>query len=56
VGKENIIILATLDKITTLRDAPLLVDTGDEEIDKHLSGYVQVISGLGERIVLKIEY
>jgi predicted polyphosphate/ATP-dependent NAD kinase len=56
VGKENIIILATLDKITTLKDAPLLVDTGDEEIDKHLSGYVQVISGLGERIVLKIEY
>jgi predicted polyphosphate/ATP-dependent NAD kinase len=55
-GKENIIVLATVDKITTLKGAPLLVDTGDEEIDKHLSGYVQVISGLGERIVLKVEY
>ena len=56
IGKENMIILATVDKITSLKGAPLLVDTGDEEIDKHLSGYVQVISGLGERIVLKVEY
>ena len=56
VGKESILVLATLDKITTLKGAPLLVDTGDKEIDKHLSGYMKVISGLGERIVLKIEY
>ena len=56
VRRENIIVLATVDKITTLKGAPLLVDTGDEEIDKHLSGYMQVISGLGERIVLKVEY
>jgi predicted polyphosphate/ATP-dependent NAD kinase len=56
VGKENIIVLATVDKITILRGASLLVDTGNEEIDKQLSGYVQVISGLGERIVLKVEH
>lgn len=55
VGKEGIIVLATLDKITTLKGAPLLVDTGDKKIDKHLSGYMKVISGLGERIVLKVE-
>jgi predicted polyphosphate/ATP-dependent NAD kinase len=56
VGKEGILVLATVDKITTLKGAALLVDTGDKEIDKHLSGYMKVISGLGERIVLKIEY
>ena len=55
VGKEGIIVLATLDKITTLKGAPLLVDTGDKEIDEHLSGYFQVVTGLGERIVLKVE-
>ncbi|MGB9440527.1 MAG: NAD(+)/NADH kinase, partial [Desulfobacterales bacterium] len=55
VGKEGIIVLATLDKITTLKGAPLLVDTGDKEIDEHLSGYMKVISGFGERIVLKVE-
>lgn len=55
VGKKNIIIIATMDKILSLRGDPLLVDTGDAEVDRMLTGYVQVISGLGERIILKIE-
>lgn len=55
VGKENIIVLATMEKITTLRGAPLLVDTGDILVDKDLSGYMQVIKGLGERIMIKVE-
>ena len=55
VGEGRIIVLATVDKITTLKGAPLLVDTGDEEIDRHLSGYVQVITGPGEKIMLKVE-
>lgn len=43
VGKENIIILATPHK---LRETPiLLVDTGDDELDRELSGDVQVIVG-----------
>ena len=55
VGRENIMVLATMDKIASLRGAPLLVDTGDEKLDRHLSGYVQVISGLGERVMLRID-
>jgi predicted polyphosphate/ATP-dependent NAD kinase len=56
VGSENIMILATMEKIATLKGAPLLVDTGDERVDRDLSGYVQVISGLGERIMLKVAF
>ena len=55
VGRENIFVLATMEKITTLKGSPLLVDTGDTKVDKILSGYMQVISGLGERVMLKVD-
>ena len=55
IGRKNIIVLATMEKITTLKGAPLLVDTGDEKLDKDLSGYMLVINGLGERVMLRVE-
>jgi predicted polyphosphate/ATP-dependent NAD kinase len=55
VGKDNIIILATMEKIATLKGAPLLVDTGDDKLDRALRGYMQVTTGLGERVMLKVE-
>ncbi len=55
VKKDNIIIVATIEKIATLRGAPLLVDTGNEKLDKDLSGYKEVTTGLGERVMLRVE-
>ena len=54
VGKENIIILATKEKILKLRGQPLLVDTGDAELDAYLSGYHSVICDYNETIVCKV--
>ncbi len=54
IGKENIIILATKEKILKLRGQPLLVDTGDRELDNSLSGYWRVICDYNETIVCKI--
>ncbi len=54
VGKENIVIVATQGKLSSLRGKPLLVDTGDAELDRELSGYYRVVTGFGRRAVYRV--
>ncbi len=54
VGKENIVVVSTLDKILSLNGWPLLVDTGDQETDQALSGHIEVVTGYGERIIYRV--
>lgn len=51
VGKSNIIVLATPDKMDELFGRTLLVDTGDETLDRELSGYIPVNVGWNRRIM-----
>jgi predicted polyphosphate/ATP-dependent NAD kinase len=55
VGKDNIIVVATRRKLDSLTGKPLLVDTGDREVDQKLTGYMRVIVGYREEVVKKIE-
>ena len=55
VGSKNIMVIATMEKILTLGGDPLLVDTGQIEVDHMLTGYAKVITGLGEMTMLKVE-
>jgi len=54
VGRENIIVVASKNKIISLRNKTLLVDTGNKKIDDQLSGYMQVVTGIGERLLVKV--
>ncbi len=54
VGKENIVIVTTINKIFALQGKPLLVDTGEDEIDRLLAGYVRVLTGPDESTMLRI--
>jgi len=56
VGKANIIVVATPEKMDALRGRPFLVDTGDPETDRWLSGYTRVVCGYGEYSIYKISY
>lgn len=45
VGRDNIIIIATPEKLHALEGQPLRVDTGDEQLNEQLCGMVPVITG-----------
>jgi predicted polyphosphate/ATP-dependent NAD kinase len=54
VGKDNVMVVSTPDKLHALGTQPLLVDTGDHEVDEMLSGYLTVVTGYNERAVRKV--
>jgi predicted polyphosphate/ATP-dependent NAD kinase len=55
VGVENLIVIATTQKLISLRGRPLIVDTGSEALNESLRGYRRVITGLGEWHIVKVE-
>ncbi len=54
VGLHNIVVVATKGKIAGLGGRPLLVDTGDERVNAMLSGYIRVVAGYGEQVVVGV--
>jgi len=53
-GVDNIIVTATPAKLASLQRRPLLVDTGDNQVDEMLRGYKRVVTGYREEMVYKI--
>lgn len=55
IGKDNIIVIATKTKIEALNNRPLLVDTGDRELDNALGGYIKITTGYNDYVMYQIE-
>lgn len=51
LGKENIQIVATKTKLTSLEGRPLLIDTGDAELDSALCGWYRITTGYQDEVV-----
>jgi len=54
VGRKNIIVVSTKEKLYALGQQPLWVDTGDQDVDRMLTGYIRVVTGYNERAVRKV--
>jgi len=54
VGRENVIVVANKSKLAALGGRPLLVDTGSEEMNNLLSGYMRVTVGYDEQVVMRV--
>ncbi|HKM38739.1 MAG TPA: ATP-NAD kinase family protein [bacterium] len=55
VGKRNIRIIATKNKIVSLTGQPLLVDTGDDEVNATFNDYMRIVTGYNEEMMYKVK-
>lgn len=55
VGRENLWILSTKTKLSQLGGRPLIADTSDVELDKALSGHIEVITGYQDKVLYPIQ-
>ncbi len=54
VGKSNILIISSKQKLNALKGRPLLIDTGDKETDDILSDYYRIITGYNEAVIFRV--
>ena len=54
IGQENIIIVATNEKLRSLDKRPMIADTGDMDLDKQLAGLYSVISGYQQKTLYRL--
>jgi predicted polyphosphate/ATP-dependent NAD kinase len=54
VGVANITVLASLEKLASLADGCLRVDTGDAELDGRLAGFRRVVTGYRSEAICRV--
>lgn len=54
LGKENITVISTKAKIAALEGRPLIVDSGDNQLDTDFSGTIEVVTGFQDQILYPV--
>src|SRR5699024_8190979 len=55
VGKQNLLIIATTEKLLSVPSYRLLVDTGSEYLDNFLKGYIKVTTNYNEFTLVYVD-
>lgn len=55
VGKQNIHVISSVEKLTGLGYKGFFVDTGDPDVDEMLQGYIHVHVGVGRQLMMPIQ-
>jgi predicted polyphosphate/ATP-dependent NAD kinase len=56
LGKENIRVISTKAKIKALEGRPLIVDSGDNELDEAFNGTIEVTTGYQDQIIYPVGF
>jgi predicted polyphosphate/ATP-dependent NAD kinase len=51
IGRENLQVVATKTKLKNLQGRPLLMDSGDPQLDTDWSGYIRVLTGYHDAVL-----
>jgi predicted polyphosphate/ATP-dependent NAD kinase len=54
LGRDNIVVAATRSKLAALAGRPLLVDSGDAQLDQELCGLIPVITGYDDVLLVRL--
>jgi predicted polyphosphate/ATP-dependent NAD kinase len=54
IGRDNIIIVSTPEKLASLKGYPLRIDTGDSVLDEDLKGYYKIRTGYARLTIYKV--
>ena len=54
IGRDNITVVSTQEKLNALGASGLWVDTGDREVDAMLAGHLRVVTGYKEEAVCRV--
>lgn len=54
LGKENLLVISTKAKVSALDGRPLIVDSGDVELDDAFSGTIEILTGYQDRIIYPV--
>lgn len=55
-GRERVVVIATRSKLAALEGRPLIVDSGDPDLDQELAGYIAVITGYEEQVLYPVGF
>jgi predicted polyphosphate/ATP-dependent NAD kinase len=54
-AREDLLVLCTKTKLKNLEGKPLIVDTGDSQLDESLSGHMEILTGYNDRVLYPVQ-